>query len=243
MPGPILLSWSAALTTMALQAACTSHSQLALDAASFWSAVGVQLEPVAQLAGLYATLWATSIGYSFLLMQNTYPAETETDALGNQVPKEVPHRSAGMKQHQLTAIDYSYVALNSMCMPGLFYHFFILMRSWGLDLSAPPMFGIYPESPTQLLCDTAPSLATHLSVYFLTCAQPWPRGRTLDPAIAADGLRLWLLWLSDVRCPWRQMNSSITGGIARCTRCRRSTSGCTSTTTSRRTRTAPRWTR
>ena len=161
MPGPILLSWSTALTTMALQAACTSHSQLALDAASFWSAVGVQLEPVAQLAGLYATLWATSIGYSFLLMQNTYPAETETDALGSQIPKEVPHRSADMKQHQLTAIDYSYVALNSACMPGFFYHFVCIMRSWGFDADAPPFFGIYPADPAVLTAGLAGGMVIH----------------------------------------------------------------------------------
>ena len=38
------------------------------------------------------------------------------------------------------------MTLNSLCMPGLFYHFICLMRAWGLDLGAPPMYGIYPTA-------------------------------------------------------------------------------------------------
>ena len=36
-----------------------------------------------------------------------------------------------MPQHALTAVDLSYIALNSLCLPGLFYHFVTLLRSWG----------------------------------------------------------------------------------------------------------------
>ena len=73
-----------------------------------------------------------------------------------------------------------YIALNSLCMPGLFYHFLCLMRTWGLDVAAPPMFGIYPTtlSPA-LLTETAPQLVAALSLYLLSyefvyywCARP-----------------------------------------------------------------------
>ena len=53
-------------------------------------------------------------------------------------------------------------------MPGLFYHFVCIMRSWGLDFSAPPTFGIYPTSPNELLTETAPQLFAALSVYLLS---------------------------------------------------------------------------
>ena len=39
------------------------------------------------------------------------------------------------------------MALNSLCMPGLFYHFICLMRAWGLDFGAPPMYPKYAERP------------------------------------------------------------------------------------------------
>ena len=54
-------------------------------------------------------------------------------------------------------------------MPGLFYHFLCLMRTWGLDLTAPPMFGIYPTTlSTALLTETAPQLVAALSLYLLS---------------------------------------------------------------------------
>ena len=54
-------------------------------------------------------------------------------------------------------------------MPGLFYHFLCLMRSWGLDLAAPPMLGIYPTTlSTALLTETAPQLVAALSLYLLS---------------------------------------------------------------------------
>ena len=43
------------------------------------------------------------------------------------------------------------MALNSLCMPGLAYHFICLIRGWGLDLTSPPLFGIYPPSAAELV--------------------------------------------------------------------------------------------
>jgi hypothetical protein len=61
------------------------------------------------------------------------------------------------------------MALNSLCMPGLFYHYICLMRTWGLDFAAPPMFGIYPDPPfPTLLTETTPQLVAALSVYMLS---------------------------------------------------------------------------
>jgi len=163
MAGPVILSWSAAAATLGLQATTlTDWPALQDDCATLWNSVGVSLDPTVQLLAAFACLWAGGLGYSFLLMPSTFPAPvTEGRAV------EVPRRSRHMPQHQLDGIDHSYVLLNSLCMPGLFYHFFTLMRTWGFDPGAPPLFGIYPPSASQLLCETAPSLAAHLSLYFL----------------------------------------------------------------------------
>ena len=54
-------------------------------------------------------------------------------------------------------------------MPGLFYHFVCLMRSWGLEFADPPMFGIYPSSVSpEMLSQTAPQLLAALSLYLLS---------------------------------------------------------------------------
>ena len=37
------------------------------------------------------------------------------------------------------------MALNSLCMPGLFYYFICLMRAWGLDFGAPPALVYIPR--------------------------------------------------------------------------------------------------
>ena len=61
------------------------------------------------------------------------------------------------------------MALNSLCMPGLFYHFACLMRSWGLDFFDPPMYGMYPTSfSTSVLSETTPQLLASLSLYLLS---------------------------------------------------------------------------
>ena len=80
-PGPIVLSWAAAAMTMAAQAVLSSHAQLAQDAASLCSALGIQLEPAAQLGAMYVALWATGIGYSFVLMQKASPFATTSTCI------------------------------------------------------------------------------------------------------------------------------------------------------------------
>ena len=130
-------------------------------------------------------------------------------------------------------------------MPGLFYHFLCLMRSWGLDLAAPPMLGIYPTTlSTALLTETAPQLVAALSLYLLSyefvyywCGPPSTAERHPMPAPrSAPALhpRRTLAALSlHPRC------TLSAGGTGRCTRSLCSTSGSTSTTTSRPTLTAP----
>jgi len=158
-----MLSWAAAATTLTLQATLTDWPALQQDAALLWSSLGVSLDPPAQLLALYAAVWAGGLGYSYALIPATFPAPR-----AQATTIEVPRRSRHMPQHQLALVDYSYVLLNTMCMPGIFYHFFSLMRTWGFDPAAPPLFGVYPASPMQLLLETAPALAAHLSLYFLT---------------------------------------------------------------------------
>jgi len=96
-------------------------------------------------------------------------AQSKADAEGASEPLKVPYRTTKrlMPQHALTAVDLSYIALNSLCLPGLFYHFVTLLRSWGLDFDAPAC-GIYPEKPLLLLTETLPELAMYLPLYFIT---------------------------------------------------------------------------
>jgi len=157
--GPVLLSWFAGLFTLAAQATLTDHAQLAQDAASLLPFLE---SPLAQQLGLYALLGCAGLGYSFYLIPATFPPLQSPDAIS----LEVPRRQPGMKQHPLNAIDYSYVVLNAMCLPGLFYHFACLMRSWGLDLAAPPCFGVYPDSPLELAA-VLPQSAVVLAGYFV----------------------------------------------------------------------------
>jgi len=163
-PGPVLLSWATGLTTLALQATLTDGVQLDRDAAVLFGGLA---DPAAQRVALYSLLWSIGHGWTFFLMKETFPAlQSEPDATGVQRALEVPHRRANMPQHPLGPIDYSYVALNSLCMPGLFYHFICLMREWGLDLADPPLFGIYPPSVVQMLTETLPHGAFALATYF-----------------------------------------------------------------------------
>lgn len=165
--GPVLLAWGVSTGTLALQAVCTNSAQLAQDAAMMFPFMP---NPAAQHFCLYVTLWALSFGSSAYAFPKAFPAQ-QSEAMfeGQQTTSvEVPHRSANMKQHQLRFVDYTYVVLNSLCIPGLFYHFICLCRSFGLDFSNPPMFGIYPDNPLELLTYTIPHTAPVLALYFLT---------------------------------------------------------------------------
>jgi len=159
-----MLSWSAGLTTLALQTLLTDWTQLDHDAASFAALFGDELMmsgPSAQHLALYIGLWAFAVSNAFFFIPSSPSQQSDG------VPKQVPRRRNGMKQHALNAVDYSYIALNSLCMPGLFYHFVCLLRCWGLDLAAPPLFGIYPSSMSQLVTEALPAAAVTTALYFL----------------------------------------------------------------------------
>jgi len=173
VPGPVLLSWAVGLSTLVLQATLTDHAQLAQDAAALFPCLQ---HPVAQHLSLYALLGLVGLGSSFYLMPATFPPlqqrssmtrKTSLGSMARTTSLEVPHRRPNMKQHSMTAVDYSYIVLNVLCLPGLFYHFICLMRSWGLDFADPPLFGIYPPSAMQLLTETLPHSAPALAFYFI----------------------------------------------------------------------------
>jgi len=175
MPGPIGLAWGGAGLTLLLQFLFSDWNQLEADAAFFTSIFTLPgMEPVTdpqlQQLAFYGYLYLMSVGFSFLMPAIIKPVQSEPDMNGDTAPVRVPYRTSErlMAQHKLTPVDYSYMVLNSLCMPGLFFHFITLMRSWGLDFSAPPMFGIYPENPLLLLTETAPELAKYLTLYFVT---------------------------------------------------------------------------
>jgi sterol desaturase/sphingolipid hydroxylase (fatty acid hydroxylase superfamily) len=172
MPGPVMLSWSAGLGTLALQVLMTDWAQLTHDAEyGFGWLIG---DPAGQVLALFSTLALTTLGSSFFMMEQTFPPEmSPVDAGGERHPLRVPRRSQGMEQHQLNRIDYSYMLLNALCMPGLFYSFVGIMRSWGFNPAAPPLFGIYPDVSTvpgaqQMLTQTLPQGAFALALYFVS---------------------------------------------------------------------------
>jgi len=149
MPGPIMLSWAAAVLTIALQVTLTDGSKVAQDAELFWGFIGDQLpggvmwqafqqDTAAPQLALYAFIWVNVVGACFFLMPFSFPVQrSEPDQNGHRAELEVPRRSHDMAQHQINAIDLSYIVLNTLCMPGFFYHFFCLLRSWGFDPAAP----------------------------------------------------------------------------------------------------------
>lgn len=169
MLGPILASWGFGATVLACQARFTDWAQLERDAAAVFSLLPA--DAATALAGhkvlaLFPLVWVTAMSYSFFVMQSSFaPQKIE----GTSTPKQVPLCKAKMVKHRLAAVDVSYMALNSLCMPGLFYHYICLMRTWGLDFAVPPMFGIYPDPPfPTLLTETTPQLVAALSVYMLS---------------------------------------------------------------------------
>lgn len=151
MPGPVLVSWATAVTTLSLQASLTDWALVSQDAALFWGHFSEQLSgdrgesvyqdiSLAPEAALYAFIWVNIVGACFFLMPFSFPVQrSEPDGNGMRVAMEVPRRSRDMAQHQINAVDCSYIALNTLCMPGFFYHFYCLVRSWGLDPAAPPL--------------------------------------------------------------------------------------------------------
>ena len=52
----------------------------------------------------------------------------------------------------LTGVDYSFIALNTLCLPGFFYHFLLLLRTWGLDSRPPPVSLRFPWRRPRRLC-------------------------------------------------------------------------------------------
>lgn len=170
--GPVLFSWACGALTLSLQAQFTDWKQFNQDATFVSDLLAalpgkVFLESHGGLA-FYALLYTCVIGSSFFVFPALWPPQSTDDSLGNQIPTEVPKRRKNMRQHKLTSVDYSYMMLNSLCMPGLFYHFITLMRSWGLDLNDPPLFGIYPSSMEEIVTQTVPELVVSLSLYMLT---------------------------------------------------------------------------
>ncbi|EOD32846.1 hypothetical protein EMIHUDRAFT_230210 [Emiliania huxleyi CCMP1516] len=160
--GPIALSWAAGGLTLLLQHHFTDWTQAGADAAYLSQrlqdvGVGPLPQPDLQVALLWAYLYAMSVGVSFAMPGIVPAAQSKADAEGASEPLK----------HALTAVDLSYIALNSLCLPGLFYHFVTLLRSWGLDFDAPAC-GIYPEKPLLLLTETLPELAMYLPLYFIT---------------------------------------------------------------------------
>jgi len=140
-PGPVALSLTVGLSTLALQG-LTSWRQFDQDAEAVWSflcsrfpghdvLMAVQQVPAAQHLALYAFLYVYIVGSSFWLMPALFRPETEVDSAGKEISKRIPHRRRELPQHKLTSIDKSYVVLNTLCMPGFFYHGFSLLRSWG----------------------------------------------------------------------------------------------------------------
>jgi len=178
-PGPVMLSWAAAATTMALQLLCTDWLQLGQDAQLCWSFASeslplsdllleAQQSPNAPYVALYALLWINVVGCSFFVMPVSFPPQqSKADSQGQQLPLEVPHRSQNMVQHQLGNVDYSYVVLNTLCMPGFFYHFFCLMRSWGFDPAAPLPVLTSVKALSQMAAATLPEAVGALALYFV----------------------------------------------------------------------------
>lgn len=138
MPGPVLLSWFAAVLTLTLQYLITNWVVLGHDTKAFWHFLESLLPPnlmyflgqgtTAEYLALYSFLWVYIVSSSFILMPGLFPVQ-EGDAGAKKVPFR--RRASFLRQHQLTPLDFSYVALNTLCMPGFFYHVFCLLRSWG----------------------------------------------------------------------------------------------------------------
>lgn len=189
-PGPVLLNMFAGLTCLTMQAISTNGPLLEQDAHDLCVSLGsslpfndllvlAPLNPSSEKVLLYIALLSFSLLSSFFFIPATFPPlKEEANSDGNRLPSIIPRRSQEAPQHELNYIDYSYMALNMLCMPGIFYNFFNLMRSFGLDINAPPLFCIYPDSPKMLIFKTVPELCFLLPIYFLAyefCYYWWHR--------------------------------------------------------------------
>jgi len=173
--GPVLLSWATAATTLSLQALLTDQAGLGQDAAAFCAFLCGSLpggatciqDPALQHLTLYVTLWLNIVGSSFLLIPNLYPTQQAVDDRGNLLAAEVPQRYSRMAQHELNRVDCSYIALNTLCMPGFFYHFFCLLRSWGYtwDSAVEQLTVGSVADLTHLLCGTGGAFAVYMVSY------------------------------------------------------------------------------
>jgi len=178
--GPVALAWASGLFTLGCQAIFTDKELLAADANFVWTflcehprtdlyEVLINIDPAAQLAFFFGFIYVSMYMFSLAAMPATFPAlQSEPDADGKRTALQVPRRSSrDYKQHSLNTIDLSYMGLNSLCMPGLVYHFVCILRSWGMT-SDPPLFNIYPSEPMALLTETVPQLIGYVSLYMLT---------------------------------------------------------------------------
>ena len=59
------------------------------------------------------------------------------------------------------------MALNTLCMPGFFYHFFCLLRLWGFDPIAPPVALDSFDAVSRVITSTAPGTLSAFALYFV----------------------------------------------------------------------------
>jgi len=178
--GPVAFAWATALFTLGCQATFTNKERLAADANFVWTFLCehpktslydhlINVDPALQLAAFFGFIYVSSYAFSIFAMPLTFPPlKSDADSNGSRQALVVPRRSSREhKQHSLNKIDLSYMLLNSLCMPGLFYHFVCLCRSWGMT-GEPPLFNVYPSEPLALLTQTVPELISYVSLYMLT---------------------------------------------------------------------------
>jgi hypothetical protein len=92
--------------------------------------------------GMQGAAAATAPGGGGVRSATSTTTSTTTSGDGGRSrwsPLEVP-KASRVAPHALTGVDYSFIALNTLCLPGFFYHFLLLLRTWGLDLAAAASF-------------------------------------------------------------------------------------------------------
>jgi len=191
-PGPILLSWAAAATTLTLQLQLTDRALLEADAVAVCSVICSVAQdlglarpmldtPTAQIGTMYALVWIEVLATTCFLFPQAPTQMSKADPLdGHRAPLEVPQRTSHMPQHQLTTVDYSYMLLNTLCMPGFFYHYVCLMRAWGFDpaalyslvrslgLATPLPAADSVAAAAHAMAAAVPGVAAALALYFMS---------------------------------------------------------------------------